>query len=147
MFVVPIITKGHANTGGSGLPSKAVLVSEGHATTGPYRSVQPVQPQGAMVSNIRAQATAKSHVWVHGPTAVRVCSWLLIPSKTMSIPGFWASTSRAILASEGHAATEPVLMRVAYTATWDHGDIWTQVAAEDHVWIHDPVTTRVFVDV
>lgn len=36
---------------------------------------------------------------------------------------------------------------MVYTAIQGHGNVWTQAAAEGHVWVHDPTEVRVFVDV
>lgn len=40
-----------------------------------------------------------------------------------------------------------MLIWVAFTATWGHGDIQAQYAlgGEGHVWVHDPVAARVYV--
>ena len=45
----------------------------------------------------------------------------------MWIPGDWAVTW-TMLVFEGHAATEGMLVSVACTTAWGHGDIWTQAA-------------------
>lgn len=53
----------------------------------------------------------------------------------------------AMFASESCAAAGVMLMLVAFIATWGHGDILTQAAAEDPVYVCDPTVARVCVEV
>lgn len=43
----------------------------------------------------------------------------------------------AMLVFKGHTATGSI---PNCAASQGHGDIWTQAAAEGHVWVHDPTT-------
>lgn len=47
--------------------------------------------------------------------------------------------------SEGHAAAGATSISVACIATWGHGDI--MVPAENHVWVFDPTTAGIWVNV
>lgn len=58
--------------------------------------------------------------------------------------------ARAILESRkhtSHTAPRIILIWEVYSATWDHGDNQTQAVADDHVWVHGPDGTRVYVNV
>lgn len=48
----------------------------------------------------------------------------LIPPKTILVRGLWA-TNWALLVSESYVATRAMLICVAWTANWGHGDIQT----------------------
>lgn len=48
---------------------------------------------------------------------------------------------------KGHVATGLKLVWMTYAAIQGHGYIQTQVAAEDHVWVHDSTTAGISVDI
>lgn len=39
------------------------------------------------------------------------------------------------------------IFRVAYAATWGHGDVWVHAATEGHVWAHGPTVAVVCANV
>lgn len=62
--------------------------------------------------------------------------------------GLWSGpTPGARLVSEGHDAAGARPIRVSDIATLDQGDIQAQAAAEHHIWIHDPPTASICIDI
>lgn len=91
---------------------------------------------------IWAWATARGQVWVCDLTATRICGSGCQKDHVNSW-GLGCHLGTCCL----RTSLLPQPFWPVWPATRKHGGIWTQVTAEDHIWLHGPIIASVCVEI